>query len=84
LIFSSSVVKVLSFRQRTGVGHAHSGVSNVTQDTAMERPHRVRMPRGRFKLDDSLTGLDGSERKAKQRCHRGRRDLASPYLLYQV
>src|SRR6266545_938838 len=54
-----------SFLQRTGVGHAHSGVSNVTQDTTVERPHRVRVPRRRFKLDDSLTGLDGSNRKAK-------------------
>src|SRR6266446_560550 len=53
----------LSFLQRTGVGHAHSSVSNVTQDTAVERPHRVRMPRGRFKLDDSLAGLYGSDCK---------------------
>src|SRR5215813_4279378 len=40
----------LTFCQGTGIGHPHSGVSNVTQDTTVERTHRVRMLRCRCKL----------------------------------
>src|SRR5712691_114578 len=74
----------LACRQRTGIGHTHSGVSDVTQDTTVERSHRVRMLHCRFKLDDGLARLYGSKRKANQPGDRGRGEFAPIYLLDNV
>jgi hypothetical protein len=73
-----------AFRQPTGIGHTHGGISNVTQDATMERSHGIRVLRCRFKLNDSLAGLYGGERKTDELSDRGKGEFATVDLLNNV
>ena len=55
----------LEFKRREGfaffkisrISHPHGGVGNVTEDAAVQRPHRVGVRCGCLKFDDRFTGF---------------------------
>src|SRR5713101_4978584 len=40
-----------------GIGHAHGGIGEVAENSAVERAHGIGMLRPRFHLHDGMTGL---------------------------
>src|SRR6266852_2333287 len=67
----------LALLEGQAVGHAHRGIGDVAEDTAVQGSHRVGVARLGRELDDGAAGLDGGQGESDQSRDGRRGDLPS-------